>query len=136
MKRFAGLVATLTLAVGMLFTFAAEANATPPGNCTSGYVCVWKDIGFSSNGSSQFSVRAYYYIPKLGSYSWPGGGNAGDSASSEYNSGTGGEAAYFFNDSGCSGTWFSQSAGNGWSNIGSFNDKLSSMAFASQLQFC
>lgn len=126
----AALGAALAL-VGVIGVAAPAQAATS--NCPSGYVCVWGDENFKTDGTDSGLVKFYYYIPNYGGYNYEGKSiNANDTISSIYNHGNT-ETAYMYEHANKAGFLFSIPKGNSNSNLYwvGYNDKISSGYFAS-----
>ena len=129
----------VTLAAGMALLAGAGAASAAPTGCASGYMCLWKDVAYETNGSSYNEAAFEFYHTNFRYWgAWTGVNYVNDKASSVYNNGRLATARLYVN-SGFSGSSFSLVRGTGDSNIHdaigtvpypSFADELSSGCFS------
>ena len=126
--------ATLVLAGAATSASAAE---DPSYRCAEAgkWACIWRDAGYTTNGSGRALVGINDRIPRLSTWDYAGSGvNADNSASSAKNRGTWARVR-FFKDANYYGPYFTLAAGqydgdfNNGTPSGGFNDQVSSMKF-------
>lgn len=120
--------------IALLVTFGATAPASAAtlNNCADGYMCLWRDTSYKTNGLTSDNIRLQAKIPNLTSYNWAAGGSANDSVTSITNNGMTSDAYVYTNASG-GGSALPVAKGDGRPNLifwdPSFNDTISSAKF-------
>jgi hypothetical protein len=130
-------MASMPLALlGVTYTTPAAASDRP--GCATTNACIWADTMFKTSGSANARKDFVHWDGSFHNENYVGTTiNAGDSASSAWNSGAQ-YTARFFIDTGCSGSSLDLvMGGSGVSSMGpNFNNKLSSGAFAPDVSAC
>jgi hypothetical protein len=137
--RRAKVAAVLALVVVSFLGVGPDlASAYTRAGCSSGNGCVWEDSNFNTNGSTSARKDFSLWDGSFHNENYVGTAvNAGDSATSAWNSGTA-QTVSFFIDTGCSGPQVNLVVnGSGVSTFGAtFNNEISSGAFSGSIGSC
>lgn len=130
----------VAMMLGALASLASPgiAAGTTRAGCSSGNACVWADANWVTNGSTSGRKDFTTWDGSFHNENYVGTAiNAGDSATSGWNSGTM-QSVTFYLDAGCAGTPVTLAVnGSGVSTFGAtFNNEISSGAFSAFISSC
>ncbi|SIS19439.1 peptidase inhibitor family I36 protein [Microbacterium sp. RURRCA19A] len=125
-STIAGGFAAFVVSIGIVGLGAVPAYAGI-NDCPKGYLCIWKDAAYITDGKEKAYVKFQYYIPDYGSYNYEGT-NIGstNTATSIYNNGRY-DTAYMYQNTYKRDRLFTIPAGNAnWSLLGYLGDNIES----------